>query len=80
MGNVYISLDDEHEAFLRRLAQEKYESKKGAISEVIQNALDMLRENEKKEIAKKQFRETIEKGINLGFKGKVYISRDELYE
>ena len=79
MGNVLISLDDEHEAFLRHLAREKG-MKKGAISEVVQNALDELKEKEKKELAKKQFRQTIEKGINLGFKGKVSTTRDELYD
>ncbi|MEK6981749.1 MAG: hypothetical protein AABX38_02355 [Candidatus Micrarchaeota archaeon] len=80
MGNVYITLDEEHEIFLRQQVQEKYGSKKGSISTVIQQALDELREKEKKEQIRKQFFQTIDKGINLGFKGKAYTSRDEIYD
>ena len=80
MGNVYVSLDEEHEVLLRRLAQEKYGGKKGSISDVIQEALNELKEKERKSRARKQFLETIDKGINLGFKGNAYESRDEIYD
>lgn len=79
MGTVLVSLDEEHEAFLRRIAQEKG-GKKGVISEVVQEALNELKQKDKKERARKQFLQTIEKGINLGFKGKVYENRDEIYD
>ncbi len=80
MGNVLVSLDDEHEAVLRRLAQEKYGSKKGAVSNVVQDALDKTKDISEKEQAKKRLNQLMETGINLGFKGKIYESRDELYD
>ena len=55
MGNVYITLDEEHEIFLRQQVQEKYGSKKGSISTVIQQALDELREKEKRTDSKTIF-------------------------
>ncbi len=80
MGNVYISLDKEYEELLRRLAKERHGTKKGAISETVEDALDQLKEREEKESLRKKFFDTIEKGINLGFKGKLYTRRSELYD
>jgi len=84
MGTVLISLDEKHEALLRQLAQEKYGSKKGSVSAVVQEALDNSREMERsalqKEAAKKQLRQMLQKGLDLGFKGKVYEKREELYD
>ncbi len=80
MGNVLVSLDEKHEALLRQLAQEKYGSKKGSVSAVVVEALDELKQKEKKEMATKQLLALMEKGFNLGFKGTAYKTRDELYE
>jgi len=65
---------------LRNIAQKKYDSKKGSISTIIKEALNELKTKEKREHAKRQFLETIEKGINLGFKGKAYTKREEIYD
>lgn len=80
MGNVYISLGEGYEELLRRLAKERHGTKKGAISETVQDALDQLKENEEKETLRKKFFDTLEKGINLGFNGKLYSKRSELYD
>ena len=77
MGNVMIALDDEYEAFLRKLAQEKYGGKKGSLTKVVQKALDKMRAEEKqKEI--EEFIELLRKGL----KGKyaMYKTRDEIYD
>ncbi|MBI2148586.1 hypothetical protein HYU23_02810 [Candidatus Woesearchaeota archaeon] len=80
MGNILISLNQEEEDLLRNMAQKKYGSKKGSISTIIKEALNELKTKEKRENAKRKFLETIEKGINLGFKGKVYSKREEIYD
>lgn len=84
MGTVLISLDEKHEALLRQLAQEKYSSKKGSVSAIVEEALDKVKEEEmacmEKEAAKQKLKGMIKKGLNLGFKGKVYGNREELYD
>jgi hypothetical protein len=80
MGNIYLSLDDDHETLLRQLAAEKYGSKKGSLSEVVMAAIDELAKENEKLRAKTRIIERMEKGYNLGFKGKAYTTRDELYD
>lgn len=77
MGNVMISLDDEHEALLRKLAQEKHGGKKGSLSSVVSEALE-----EAKETGDEIFRKEFVDFLRTGIKGKyrMYRSRDELYE
>ena len=85
MGNLYISLDEEHEKLLRKLAQEKYEGKKGSISKIISEALDDLYHEQKHKNRRKesinQLMELSNKGLNLGVKKgkKIYEDRGELY-
>lgn len=78
MTNVLISLDEEHEALLRKLAQEKYASKKGSLSKVVSEALDELELKKKRKRAKSHFIQEMEKGYNIGFKG--YKKRSEIYD
>ncbi|MEK6981704.1 MAG: hypothetical protein AABX38_02130 [Candidatus Micrarchaeota archaeon] len=85
MSNVYITLDDKHEKMLRQLAQEKYQSKKGAISEVVQEAIENLKEIEfskkEKNRAKARLLEKLDKGFDFGLKGrKAYNKRNDLYD
>lgn len=77
MANVMVALDDEHEALLRRLAQEKYGGKKGSLTEIVQEALDKMRAEEKqKEIT--EFIELLRKGMKGKYK--MYKTRDEIYD
>jgi hypothetical protein len=80
MGNIFLSLDDDHETLLRQLAAEKYGSKKGSLSDIVMAAIDELAKENQKLLAKTRIIERMEKGYKLGFKGKVYDSRDELYD
>ena len=43
-------MDEEHEKLLRKLAKEKYSSKKGSISEVVKEALEGLAKAVKREV------------------------------
>ncbi len=78
MANVLVSLDKDHEALLRKLAQKKYSSKKGSISKVMSEALDELASKEKRKKAKSHLIQEMEKGYNIGFKG--YKKRSEIYD
>ena len=77
MANVMIAFDDEHEAYLRKLAQEKYAGKKGSLTTVVQEALDKMRAEERqKEIT--EFIELLRKGLKGKYK--MYKTRDEIYD
>ncbi len=76
VGNVLISLDREHEAFLRRLAQE--EGKKGAISGVVEQALDKLNAERQERNIKERLKKRLLTGID--FKYKMYNARSEIYD
>ncbi len=77
MGNVYISLDDEDEAKLRKLAQEKYGGKKGSLSEAVSEAIENMEKQSKDELKDEFFRK-LEEGIS--FKYKMYQRRAEIYD
>lgn len=77
MGNVMIALEDEYEELLRRLAQEKYGGKKGSLTEIVQDALDKMKEEDRKKSV-----ETLVKRLKTGlnFKYKMYKTRSEIYD
>jgi hypothetical protein len=83
MGVNTISLDNETEKKLRKLAREKYGDKKGAMSMVIKNSLELVGEN-KEEAIKRTSSERLlyymEKGIARG-KEKFNLKqfREEIY-
>ncbi len=80
MGNIFISLDDTSEGFLRRFALERFGAKKGAISKTVAAALLTLKQNEGREKARVRLLASMEKGVNAGFKGRAYKSRGEIYD
>ena len=77
MGNMMIALDEEYEELLRRLAQEKYGGKKGSLTEVVQDALDKMKEDDRKKSI-----EELTKRLKTGlsFKYKMYKNRNEIYD
>lgn len=77
MGNVMVSLDQNYEGLLRNMAQEKYNGKKGALSKVVEEALDSLKESVSQK-DKDEFIAFLRKGFK--FKYKMYKSRDEIYD
>ena len=78
MGNVLISLDEEHEKLLRDLAQEKYQGKKGSISMVVSNALDNAKKDDDMVEFEKHIERLKKKGIASGYK--MYKKRSEIYD
>ncbi len=78
MGTITISLKDETEKELRRLAMIKYQMKKGAMAKIITEALEeWTKQKEDEKIIKKSL-SLLEKGFNMG---KIkYKERAELHE
>ena len=77
MGNMMIGLDEEYEELLRRLAQEKYGGKKGSLTEVVQDALDKMKEDDR-EKSIEELTKRLKTG--LSFKYKMYKNRNEIYD
>ena len=77
MGIITISVNDEDEANIRKLAESRYGHKKGAISKVIAEAVhhDLIQSDDTKK--RKHALELLEKGLHLG--GKMF-NRDDLYD
>ena len=72
-----IALDEEYEELLRRLAQEKYGGKKGSLTEVVQDALDKMKEDDR-EKSIEELTKRLKTG--LSFKYKMYKNRNEIYD
>ena len=78
MGNVLVSLDEKHESTLRQLAQEKYGSKKGSVSAVVQEAIDTIKTENQIQFAKELLKKRLKEGIE--FRYKMYQKRSEIYD
>ena len=78
MGTVLVSLDEDHEALLRQLAQEKYGSKKGSVSAVVEEALDSIKKDDQKFLAKERLKKRLKQGLD--FRYKMYQKRSEIYD
>ena len=78
MGHITISLKKEDEMKLRRLAHERYNSRKGGMSQVIADALDSLGKESIRERAVKSAIERMEKGFHMG--KWLFKHRSELYD
>ena len=78
---MLLSLNDEDEALLRRLAREKYHSKKGALSGVVSEAVHELAGKDRRINSARRLIEKMRRGFDLGLGSKrVYESRGELYD
>ncbi|HLD05477.1 MAG TPA: hypothetical protein VJG90_07185 [Candidatus Nanoarchaeia archaeon] len=79
MGVLTISLKDEDEAKLRKLAKEKYGKMKGAIAKTIAEAVERNLSKNEEEKLRKHALEILEKmPRHLG--KKLYKTRDDLYD
>ena len=83
MGNVLISLDEEHEKLLRKLSQSEHDGKKGSLSAVVGEALEKLFHAKLAEKNKENdfdlFIDNLKKG-GLKTKYKMYSKRSEIYD
>ncbi len=81
MGDVLVSLNDEDEFLLRNLVREKHGGKKGALKEVVGEAIKMLAAKEKRLMAVSRVAEKTEKGFHFGLSGrKAYEKRSDIYD
>ena len=65
MGVITISINDEIENKLRKLALFKFGKTKGSLSNLIEEAVENLSERESQELVIKGL-ELLEKGVNMG--------------
>lgn len=81
MGNVLISLDDEAEKLLRKLAENRYANTKGSLSYTVKDALvdlDLKEKEEKRLQAVQNLIKIMDKGLISGYK--MYKNRNEIYD
>ena len=78
MGTITVNVDDDIEGRFREVAGMAYHKKKGYLGKAITEAMKYwIYEKRQKEISERQLK-LIERGFNFG--GKLYKSRDDLYE
>ncbi len=78
MGVLTISMKDEDEEKLRKLAERKYGKMKGAIARTIVEAVENRLSQDEEEKLRKHALEILEKGIHMG--KKLWKTRDDLYD
>lgn len=77
---MYISLGKEKEKLLRKMAQEKYGGKKGSLTAVIEEALDVLQRDQERKRSLDRAIAHMKKGF-IDLRGKKpYEKRADLYE
>ncbi len=77
MGVITISLEENVEETLRRLAHEKYHGKKGGMAKVLEEGIREVERKMRSEAAKVRFMARAAKGFDLGGKG---FERKKFYE
>jgi hypothetical protein len=78
MGNITISLEEENERLLRKLAKEKYNNKKGALAKVISEALKSLAAKSRKKRAMERQFKWMDKGFEMG---RILVKkREDIYD
>ena len=78
MGNVMLSIDEDTEKLLRRMAHKRYGGKKGALSKVASEAIRRYNDDSE-EKQREEFFAMLRKGQDLGGY-KMYKNRSELYD
>ncbi len=78
MGHMTISLRNDKEQHLRVLSKQKYGNKKGAISQTVEDLLDLEDKESRRRRAVQSLLARMEKGYDMG---KITIThRSELYD
>lgn len=66
MVQIVLSLSEEKEKELRQLAMDKYNSKKGSLSKIVEEGIELVKYNKEKENANENFWEMVNNAKNLG--------------
>jgi hypothetical protein len=77
MGKIIISLSNEKEKELRKLAMDKYNGQKGSLSKIVDEAIDLVKNQDQQSKADKDFWNMVNNAKNLKI-GK--FTRDEANE
>ena len=65
MSKLIISLSKEKEKELRKLAMDKYDGKKGALSKIVEEGIDLVKNHEQQSKADKDFWNMVNNAKNL---------------
>ncbi|MDD3083713.1 MAG: hypothetical protein PHP82_01695 [Candidatus ainarchaeum sp.] len=74
MVQIVLSLSKEKEKELRQLAMEKYDGKKGSLSKIVEEGIDLVKSKKDKGEADKDFWEMVNNAKDLG---KIKFDRQE---
>lgn len=66
MVQIVLSLDEATEKELRRLAKEKYDGRKGALSEIVRRGIKLVSEEEKRALAHERLLELARNARDAG--------------
>jgi hypothetical protein len=66
MVQIVLSLSKEKEKELRKLAMEKYEGKKGALSKIVEEGIELVRDKKEQKKADEEFWEMVNNAKDLG--------------
>jgi|SaaInlStandDraft_4_1057021.scaffolds.fasta_scaffold78561_1 hypothetical protein len=77
MVQIVLSLSEEKEKELRKLAIEKYDGKKGALSKVVEDGIDLVKNQTNQKKADKRFWDMVNNAKDLG---KIEFTREEANE
>jgi len=78
MGNVMLSIDEETDKLLRRLAHKRFGGRKGALSKVVTEALQKYSVDDEDKV-REEFYAMLRKGFDSGGY-KMYRHRSEIYD
>ncbi len=80
MANILISIDDNTEKKLRRLAHKKFGGKKGSLSRAVTEVVNRYSDDDDGERRKglQEFMKTLHRGIH--FEYTMYKNRNEIYD
>lgn len=77
MVQVIVSLSEEKEKELRKLAMDKYDGKKGSLSKIVEEGIEMVKNKKEQEKNDKDFWELVNNAKDLG---KINFTREEANE
>lgn len=78
---MYISFHEDKEKLLRKMAKEQYGDKKGALTAVLEEALDVLQKEKQRQAEVENAIARMKKGFDMGLGNrKAYEKRSDLYD
>ncbi len=78
---MYISFHEDKEKLLRKMAKDYYDDRKGALTAVLEESLDVLQKEKQRQADLEQAIARMKKGFDFGLGNrKAYEKRRDLYD